>query len=153
MKKTFVVCAAGLAVALLAACSGEVKDTHPQQWVSKRKAVFKQMTKALEPMGLMTRDRQPFDKGEFVTQAMALQELASKPWPLFPADSNYPPTRAKPALWLQAAEFKKAADDFQSKVAVLSAASGAADMDTLRRAVNDVEKSCKSCHDQFRTEH
>ena len=37
----------------LGACSGDAKDTHPDQLVTKRKAIFKQFTKTLEPMGMV----------------------------------------------------------------------------------------------------
>jgi len=144
--------ALGLCVALVGGCSDKPKDTHPQQWVTKRQAVFKEMTKTFEPMGLMARERKPFEKGEFLTLALALQELAAKPWPLFPADSNYPPTRAKPALWLQPQAWEKAVDDYRGKVTQLVSVSNGADMAALKDAVNAVEKSCKSCHDEFRNE-
>lgn len=141
-----------LAACLLAACSGEVKDTHPQQWVSKRQAVFKNFTRTLEPMGLMARERKDYDKAEFKASALALQELASQPWPLFSADSNYAPTRAKPSVWLQPAEFKQAQDQYLARVNQLVTASDTGDLAAIKDAVYKVEQSCKSCHDHFRND-
>jgi hypothetical protein len=71
------------ATLLLGACSDKVKDTHPQQLVSKRQALFKQMTKALEPMGLVARERQDYVKSEFQANAEALKELSRQPWVFF----------------------------------------------------------------------
>lgn len=136
----------------LGACSDQAKDTHPQQLVSKRQALFKKFTKTLEPMGLVARERKDYDKGEFQTNALALQELSSQPWALFPTDGNYPPTRAKPEVWQKPADFKQAQDRYQSAVDQLVKVSASADMPAIRTAVNEVEKSCKSCHDSFRTE-
>lgn len=137
---------------LLTACSNEVKDTHPQQLVSKRQAIFKKMTKTLEPMGLVARERKDYNKGEFQESAQALQELSSQPWALFTADGNYPPTRAKPEVWQKAAEFKGAQDNYLATVEQLVKVSGNADLNAIRDAVNNIEKSCKSCHNQFRNE-
>ncbi|GAB4213164.1 MAG: cytochrome c [Rhodoferax sp.] len=143
---------AGLCLALLGACSEAAKDTHPQQWVSKRQAVFKQMTKALEPMGLVARGRQDYRAADFKEHADTLLTLAPQPWPLFAPDSNYPPTRARPAVWQVPADFKRAQDEFLASVKALHAVAGGGDLDAIRAAVNAVEKSCKSCHDNFRSE-
>ncbi len=140
-----------LATILLAsACSDSAKDTHPQQWLSKRKAVFKQFTATLEPLGLMARQRAPWDDAAFRTGALELQRLATQPWPYFTADGNYPPTRARPAVWERPAEFKQAQDDYLAAVAALVAAAGRGGAEAGRPAVEQVEKACKACHDRFR---
>lgn len=141
-----------LAFAMLTACSDKVKDTHPQQLVSKRQAAFKQLTKALEPMGLVARERRDYIKAEFQSQALELQELSSKPWAYFTADGNYPPTRAKPSVWQDAAGFRQAQDSYLAQVEQLVKVSGSANLATIRSATDGVEKSCKTCHDQFRSE-
>lgn len=140
------------AAVLLSACSDRVKDTHPQQLVSKRQAIFKQFTKTLEPMGLVARERQDYLKADFMASATALQSLATQPWVYFTADGNYPPTRAKPEVWSQAGEFKQAQDSFLLSVNTLVAVSGSADLPAIRASVEAVQKNCKSCHDQFRSD-
>jgi cytochrome c556 len=140
------------ATALLGACSDRVKDTHPQQLVSKRQAIFKKFTQTLEPMGLVARDRQDYARADFVASAQALQQLASQPWAYFTADGNYPPTRAKPEVWSQAGEFKQAQDNYLKTVDQLVQVAGSADLPSIRASVEAVQKSCKSCHDQFRSD-
>lgn len=141
-----------LGIGLLGACSDSARDTHPQQLVSKRQALFKQMTKTLEPMGLVARERQDYVQADFVAQAQALQELATQPWVYFSADGNYPPSRAKPEVWSQASAFQQAQQDFLGTVTQLQAVAGSADLGAIRSAVDAVQKSCKRCHDQFRNE-
>jgi cytochrome c556 len=140
------------ATALLVACSDRVKDTHPEQLVTKRQALFKQFTKTFEPLGLVARNRQDYVRADFMASALALQELSSQPWAYFTADGNYPPTRAKPEVWSQAGEFKLAQDSFLANVKKLADVSGSADLPAIRASVEAVEKSCKSCHDQFRSD-
>ncbi len=137
---------------MLGACGSDVKDTHPDQLVTKRKAIFKQITKTLEPIGIVARGRQDYKPGELKISALELEKLASQPWPLFTADSNYAPTLAKSAVWEKPAEFKLAQDKFQKAVANLVLASKSNDLETIKVSVNEVEKSCKSCHDQFRNQ-
>lgn len=150
-KKTSTGAAALLAVTLLAiGCSDSAKDTHPQQLLTQRKAVFKQFTGALEPLGLMARDRKPWDAAGFKAGALELQRLSTLPWAYFTADGNYPPTRAKPAVWDLPAEFKQAQDDYQAAVAGLLAAAESGGAEAGRPAVERVEKACKACHDRFR---
>jgi len=141
-----------LTAVLLGACSERVKDTHPQQLVTKRQEMFKAMTRALEPMGLVARERESYNRASFQARALELQDLATQPWALFSADGNYPPTRAKPEVWQKAADFKQAQARFQALTADLVKVSGSADMPAIRSAVDAVEKSCKSCHEQFRNE-
>jgi len=138
--------------ALLSACSDRVKDTHPQQLVSKRQAIFKKFTKTLEPLGMVARDRQDYVRAEFMANAQTLQELSTQPWAYFTADGNYPPTRAKAEVWSKASEFKQAQDSYLAAVDQLVKISGDNDMPAIRASVDAVQKSCKSCHDKFRNE-
>ncbi|MDD5029731.1 MAG: cytochrome c [Rhodoferax sp.] len=141
-----------LATAFLSACDQGGRDPHPQQLQSKRLAIFKQFTKALEPMGLVARDRRDYVKVEFAEQARALKTLATQPWVYFSAEGNYRPTRAKPEVWRQPADFKLAQDRFLAAVSQLAQAADSADLPTIRSSVDEVQKSCKNCHDQFRSE-
>lgn len=134
----------------LAGCNGEAPDTHPDQPVTKRRAVFKDMVRTLEPMGMVARERKDYQATEFLASALALQQLATRPWPLFTADSNYPPTHARPEVWTQAADFQLAQHTFTGRVDALVQAAQGQDLARIRAAVNDVQQSCKACHDSFR---
>lgn len=131
-------------------CSPEGPDNHPDQPVTKRRALFKEFTRTLEPMGLVSRDKRPYKDTEFLAQALALQKLSTQPWPLFTPDSNYPPTKASPKVWQQADEFKQAQLNFQQTVNELALAAAGTDLDRIKASVNNVQKSCKTCHDSFR---
>jgi cytochrome c556 len=134
----------------LAACSDAPKDTHPDQLVTKRQALFKQFTRTLEPMGVVARDRQPYRPDELLVQALELQRLASQPWPLFRPDGNYPPTRALAKVWDEPAAFEQAQRLYISRVDALVEAAKRRDLAIIRPAVNEVELTCKACHDRFR---
>lgn len=139
-------------ISTLAACSDSAKDTHPQQLVTKRIAIFKEFTRTLEPMGLVARDRKDFNQREFLETALELEKLSSQPWAYFTPDGNYPPTHAKPEVWLKPAEFKSAQDKYQDLTKQLVKAAQGGNLELIRPVVNEVQKSCKACHNQFRND-
>jgi cytochrome c556 len=141
-----------IAAFTLTACDNAAKDTHPDKLVTKRIAIFKQFTRTLEPMGLVARERQDFNKREFLANALELEKLAPQPWAYFTPDGNYPPTHAKAEVWQKPVEFKDAQDKYQATVSQLVKAAQTGDLETIRPAVNEVQKSCKSCHNQFRND-
>ena len=138
------------AAVALSGCSGEAADTHPDQPVTKRRALFKEFTRTLEPMGMVARERQEYKAADFLDQALALKKLSTQPWPLFTADSNYPPTKARPEVWQKADEFKQAVQQYQQVVDELAQAAAGTDLDRIKASVNSVQKSCKASHDSFR---
>ncbi len=138
-----------VAVLGLSAC-GQGADNHPGQPVTKRKLVFKQILRTLEPMGQTVRGTNPYDSAQFLDLANQLQTLSTQPWVYFTPDSNYPPTRAKPDVWSKPDAFKQAQQKFIGATAVLATAAKSGNLDTIRPAFNAVESSCKACHQQFR---
>ena len=142
-----------IAAALALTACDEAIDTHPAQLVTKRRAIFKDFTRTLEPMGMVARDRKDYNPREFHVSALALEKLAIQPWDYFTPDSNYPPTHAKPAVWMQPIEFKQAQKNYQTAVSHLVKAAEGGNLEIIRTAVNDVQYSCKTCHNQFRKDY
>ncbi|MDP2784866.1 MAG: cytochrome c [Sulfurimicrobium sp.] len=151
MSKSLLSTLLALGVVLsLGACGSQPEDTHPDQPVSKRKAVFKQIMRTLEPLGMVAREREAYNQQAFLAGALELKQLSTRPWAHFTPDSNYPPTRAKAEVWLKPAEFKQAQQHFVTATEKLVSAAQGGDLDLIRPAVKAVEKSCKACHEQFR---
>jgi cytochrome c556 len=136
----------------LTACFEPIKDTHPDQVLTKRRALFKQYTRAMEPIGLMASGRKEFKQDEFLALVQDLEKLSTKPWAYFPADGNYPPTHAKPAVWSQSDAFKQAQEKYQASVHQLLLAAQAGKLEPVQLAVDAVTNSCKACHKDFRYE-
>jgi cytochrome c556 len=134
----------------LGACSDEPADNGPGQPVAKRRAIFKEFTRTLEPMGMVARERTPYKRQEFLASALALQDLAQRPWPLFAPGTDYAPSHAKAAVWEKPAEFKLAREQFQTRANELARLARGDDLEAIRAAVNEVQRSCKSCHNDFR---
>ncbi len=133
----------------LAGC-GPKPDTHPGQPVTKRRALLQETMRTFEPMGIMVRGKNPYVATEFMALADKLQTLSTQPWADFPPGSTYAPSRAKPAVWLQSAQFKQDQDTYIKAVASLAAAAKTGNLDVIRPAYMHVSESCAACHKAFR---
>lgn len=138
-----------LALAGLAGCGGEVEDTRPGQPVKTRQLAFKEMLKVFEPMGTMLRT-QKYEPEKFAVLAGQLMAKRDAPWIHFGADTNYPPTKAKPALWSQPEEFERERQAFMSATEELLAAAQTRQLPVAEKAYFKAYDSCQSCHKRFK---
>jgi cytochrome c556 len=118
--------------------------------VTKRRALLQETLRTFEPMGLMVRGKNPYVADDFIARADKLQSLSTQPWVYFPPGSTYAPSRAKPAVWEQAAEFKQAQDKYIKAAANLASVAKSGNLDLIRPAYDQVSDSCAACHKVFR---
>jgi cytochrome c556 len=143
-----VLLAIGLSMGLLA-CSPEVEDTGPGQPVKHRQEAFKEMLRTFEPMGVMLREGQ-YDAERFHAMAQRLWEGRESPWGYFGPETNYPPTKSRPAVWEQPEAFERERLQFVEEVNALLTVSASHDKAQVAVAYKAVYDSCKSCHQTFR---
>ena len=60
-------------------------------------------------------------------------------------------TRAKPEIWKKPADFRAKSIAFEQAVTKFSAAARGTDLAAIRAAHAELGKSCKACHDPYRT--
>lgn len=116
--------------------------------VSERRAVFKDFKHTMAPMGKMLNGGS-YDQAQFAKMALQLNTISSKPWQYFPAGSSSTDTKAE--IWSKPAEFKKAANDYQAATGKLNELAKTGDVNQVRAQFRLVQKSCKACHDSFRS--
>jgi cytochrome c556 len=146
LKSTLAALLAGL---VLAGCGAPV-DNHPGQPVTHRKQIFHEILQSFEPMGVVIRGHDDYDKSTFLQHALALETLAKEPWSYFTAGSDYPPTRAKPNVWKDQANFKADEQKLIDTTTKLAEVSQSGDLDKIRPAYADVAQTCKACHKEYR---
>lgn len=145
-SKLLACCAVAL---LLVGCSAAVEDTRPGQPVKQRQDGFKALLRAFEPMGQMLRSG-PYDAERFAALANAYAARYETPWAHFGPDTDYPPSRARSAVWSKPEVFAQEVRDFRAASAALLAAAEQRDESEVRRAYEQLHASCKSCHRQFK---
>ena len=60
-------------------------------------------------------------------------------------------THAKAEIWQKPEDFKAKADDFSKAALAFQSATRGTDVDAMRTAQADLGKSCKACHDSYRS--
>jgi cytochrome c556 len=133
----------------LAGCGPVVEDTRPGQPVKTRQDAFKEILREFEPMGVMIRTGK-FEAEEFARMTDALVAARERPWVHFGPDTDYPPSKAKPAVWSEPVLFDERRNAFFAATDALQVAAQGGQEDTVRAAYERVHSACKDCHDQFK---
>ena len=97
-------------------------------------------------------------KGQVFTEnlalhATAMSTLADIAPTLFPEGSSTDKSEALPAIWEQPDQFKTRMDAFVNAAKAMDTAVAGGDMRAMGAGLQDLGKSCKGCHDDFRKEH
>ncbi|WP_193431061.1 c-type cytochrome [Chromobacterium sphagni] len=137
-----------LTALLLAAIA--VPAAHADTPAEIRTKAFKKMLLTFEPLGMVARDRAPYNKAQFQQQAETLKQLAAEPFKHFPAGSISGSSRAKPEIWSQPAKFEADRDAFLKSVGDLAAIAKNGDLAAVKKGYGQVAQNCKTCHDSFR---
>jgi cytochrome c556 len=145
---------ATLAVTGLAVAAPAKDEAEARKAVEARSAHFKEMGKAMEPIGLMLRKKQPFDAAVVEKNSAQLAELGAKIPGLYEIDTREfkgIETEALDGIWSGQADFKAKADALVQAAQALNATAKAGDEKNFTRTAAAVGKSCGNCHDSYRT--
>ena len=119
--------------------------------VKYRQSAYYLMGQHLSRMNLVLKGEMPYDKGAVDMNAEVIELMSRIVFDAFPPGSEGPSSKAKPEIWREMDKFKQLARATQGEVEKLRAAAKTGDLALLRARFNDVSKSCKVCHDQFKT--
>jgi cytochrome c556 len=128
---------------------GEPADTRPGQPVTQRRAAFKKILLAFEPMGIQLREKQ-YNPDQFIVLAEALTKVKDGPWSHFGPDTNYPPSHAKAKVWTEAERFASDRQVFLQSIDRLLVVAASRDEKQINIAYETVHDSCRSCHKAFK---
>jgi cytochrome c556 len=147
LVSAFVVGIVGAGVAATA-----IAQVRPDVQVTQRKAVMTLQGKYIGPLVGMAKGSVPYNNDIAVRNAAFLDALSQMPWDTFSeATKGESNTRALPAIWTDAAGFKKEQDQLRSAVGALNAAAKSGNEAGVKTAAGEVLKVCNSCHENFRS--
>jgi cytochrome c556 len=148
-RTTKTILTAALACAFIG--SAFAQQVKPDRAIKYRQGILQAQGWNTEIMAAMVKGERPYNKDEFVTHAVYLEQLSHMAWDGFtPGSDQGAPTKAKPEIWTDNAKFKQAALNLQNETPKLVAAAKTGDMNQIKPAFSDVGKACKGCHDDFR---
>ncbi|MCE1240454.1 MAG: cytochrome c [Azonexaceae bacterium] len=149
MRKSLKNCFLLLSTALLLAACGAPEDTRPGQPVKTRQEAFKDILRSFEPMGKMLREDR-YDADRFLGFAEAVVAKRDGPWSHFGPDTDYPPTKATPAVWQQPEKFEAERQAFFKATDALLEAARSKDAKQVDAPYKAAYDTCKSCHSTFK---
>jgi len=95
------------------------------------------------------------DVAAIKTAAAKIDELAAKSSGWFPPGTGQDvlhKTRALPAIWQKPEDFAAKDRDFQAAAKALHAAADQGDANAIKARFDELGKTCKACHDNYRAE-
>ena len=150
MKKliplALVACAAALALPAAA------QSAKPEDVIKYRQAAFTVMGKHFGSLGAMANGKAPFDAKVAAADADVIAAVNHLPFTAFlPGTDKGGNTQAKPEIWKDQAKFNDDADKMHAAVDKLVAAAKTGNLDNLKAAFGPAGRTCKACHDDFRS--
>ncbi len=139
----FVVVAVGGAYAQFAKSEDAIKY---------RKSVMFLIGQHFGRMGAVVKEKAAYDQQAFTRNAMVMEALSQLPWEasMVPG-SDKGDTTLNAAVFAKQDEFKAGAQAFETGAAKLVSVSQSGDLSAIKAQFGEVAKSCKGCHDTFRT--
>ena len=154
----------GIAVALATATTLAISQAPPgggpnpeaqaKTAIEARQAVFKLINNQNGPIAAQGRPNAPApDLAVMARNAARVQMLADMIPDLFTANTTAATTtktRALPAIWTSAADFKAKAEALSKAAGAVADAAKKGDAAATKAAAAEVGKTCGSCHDTYR---
>ncbi|MBI2313069.1 MAG: cytochrome c [Betaproteobacteria bacterium] len=151
----------GLAAALVAGVSSvAMAQAKPEEAIRARQAIMRVVALNFGPMGKMGAGEIPFNRDAFAAYATRLEAVVTmNPQNFFVPGTDQPVagakianfTDARPEIWQSPEKFKSAMEKMQQEVGKLARAARTGDEKTMKVQAGEVGKTCKGCHDDYRS--
>ena len=124
----------------------------PEYAIKYRKSVMFLIAQHFGRMGAVVKGKAPHDQKAFTRNAMVMEALSHLPWEasMVPG-TDKGDTTLNAAVFAEQAEFKTSAQTFEAGTAKLVSVSEIGDLGAIKAQFGEVAKSCKGCHEKFRT--
>ena len=124
----------------------------PEDAIKYRKSVMFLILQHFGRMGAVVKGKAPHDQEEFTRNAMVMEALSHLPWEasMVPGTDKGDTTQ-NASVFAKQDEFKASAQAFEAGTAKLVSVSQSGDLNAIKAQFGEVAKSCKGCHDKFRT--
>lgn len=136
-----------LAAALLATAAQATGD--PDEAIKYRQMVMSSIGDHIGAIAAVLKGKVAHES-HILGHARAMQAGSLMLDDIFPPDSDFGLTRAKPEIWQQPEKFKAGMKTFQDAAVGLVQAAESGDMSAIGAAVGVVGKACAGCHKPFR---
>lgn len=124
----------------------------PEYAIKYRKSVMFLIAQHFGRMGAMVKEQIPYSQQVFTRNAILVETLSRLPWEaLRVPGTDKGDTTLNASAFVKQAEFNEAARTFETLTTKLVSTAQSGDFMAIKTQFGEVGKSCKACHDQFRT--
>jgi cytochrome c556 len=148
LARLFIIAIAGLSVFGLA----YAQFAKPEDAIEYRQSVMTIMGHHMGEMGAVVTGKKPYEKKAFHRNATIVEMLSTLPWQAFMTPgSDKGKTALKPSAFREKDKFLAKAKALETQTRKLRKAAAGNDFDAIKAQFGEVGKSCKSCHDAYRS--
>jgi cytochrome c556 len=152
-RKSLLVLAISAVTLFVGAAVAQTPPSAADSAVAYRKAMYQVMFNNWVRILPVTQGKVPFDAKAVQLRAARANYLTQMIGEGFPPESaEGKPTRAKPEMWTNRADFDQLMGNLRKSMAALEAAAKTGKLDKVTPAFNASRDACKACHDKYRTE-
>ena len=145
LKSIFITCTFALTLPA-AAQFAKAEDA-----IKYRKSAFFVMQQNFSRVAAMAQGKIPFDAKVAAESAAIAESMSKLPWAGFGPGTEKGDTEAKPEVWSDRAKFNEYADKMQTEMVKFNAAAKTGSLEAIKANLGAVGKTCKGCHDTFKS--
>lgn len=142
--------AGAIALSLTLPVAAHIERSEPMQ--SLRQSYFALVGMTFSPMGDMVKGKMPWNSEQFASWAEDLAGVSG-----YGVERGFAPgtemgkTRAKPEIWDDMDDFKEKLAAFRTEATKLAEVAASGDEDAMKAQFGATGKTCKSCHDEYKS--
>jgi len=146
------VCSLTIAALLLVSDLVSAEVSRYEEPIHYRRAAMTMIKRHYTQIYNMVNGKIPMNRDELNRHANYLEMLSRASLDGFVAGSHEGDTRAKPEIWTDWTKFRSLNDKFIADAVRLKEAARSNNAEALKTAANDMTRTCKNCHDDFRSQ-
>ncbi|HSQ86847.1 MAG TPA: cytochrome c [Desulfobacterales bacterium] len=124
----------------------------PENAIMYRQSVMTIIGHHMGQMGAVVTGKKPYEKQAFSHDAAVLEMLSTLPWQAFMTPgSDKGKTKLKSTALREKDKFMAKAKTFETEIQKLVKVSSGDDFNAIKAQFGEVAKSCKSCHQDYRS--
>ena len=124
----------------------------PEDAIKYRQSVMNIIGYQMGQMGSVVTGKKPYEKQEFSHYAIIEEMLSTLPWEAFmTAGTDKGNTALKSSALSKKDKFMAKAKTFETEIQKLVKAAAGDDFNAIKAQFGEVGKSCKSCHEDYRS--
>lgn len=124
----------------------------PENAIKYRQSVMAIFGHHMVQMGAVVSGKKPYEKQKFAHDASVMEMLSTLPWEAFMAPgSDKGKTKLKSSALREKDKFMAKAKTIETEVRKLVKVAGGDDFNAIKAQFGEVGKSCKSCHNDYRS--